>query len=308
MVGADDDGLVAAMRGTPFVEVSIFDPDATRVDQLRRQLDKAGIYGRMTVHQSSLSNLLLPPYLAHHLVVSPAQTKLLLADQRLLARLYESVRPYGGLMCLMTTDADAAKAALASAALANAKIDSIDGCVIVQRVGSLPGSGTWTHQYGNVANTIKSDDQLVKLPLGVLWYGGVSHEDVLPRHGHGPPEQVVGGRLFIEGMDTLTARDVYTAAFCGNASSVTSAHMMSTSMIRTRLHHWILLTTRCTFLVLTVVARTTSLQRIASTFSKSRLAMYWIQPLVKRWSTSSYRKRTRAHRANGAISVSWMMC
>ena len=30
-----------------------------------------------------------------------------------------------------------------------------------------------------------------------------------PRHGHGPPEQIVGGRLFIEGMD-LSARDVYT--------------------------------------------------------------------------------------------------
>ncbi len=34
--------------------------------------------------------------------------------------------------------------------------------------------------------------------------------DVLPRHGHGPPEQVIGGRLFIEGMNSLSCRDVYT--------------------------------------------------------------------------------------------------
>jgi len=34
--------------------------------------------------------------------------------------------------------------------------------------------------------------------------------DVLPRHGHGPSEQIVGGRLFLEGMDGLSARDVYT--------------------------------------------------------------------------------------------------
>ena len=34
--------------------------------------------------------------------------------------------------------------------------------------------------------------------------------DVLPRHGHGPSEQVAGGRLFIEGMSSLSARDVYT--------------------------------------------------------------------------------------------------
>ena len=78
------------------------------------------------------------------------------------------------------------------------------------REGALPGAGTWTHQYGNVANTSKSDDRLVRLPLGLLWFGGNTHADVLPRHGHGPPEQVLGGRLFIEGVNSLSARDVYT--------------------------------------------------------------------------------------------------
>ena len=47
-------------------------------------------------------------------------------------------------------------------------------------------------------------------PLGLLWFGGSSNLDVLPRHGHGPPEQVIGGRLFIEGMNSLNCRDVYT--------------------------------------------------------------------------------------------------
>ena len=50
----------------------------------------------------------------------------------------------------------------------------------------------------------------MKLPLGILWFGGSSNLDVLPRHAHGPSEQVVGGRLFIEGIDCLSARDVYT--------------------------------------------------------------------------------------------------
>jgi outer membrane protein assembly factor BamB len=57
---------------------------------------------------------------------------------------------------------------------------------------------------------VKSDDRIVRAPLGVLWFGGVPNADVLPRHGHGPSEQVVGGRLFIEGMDCISARDVYT--------------------------------------------------------------------------------------------------
>ncbi len=115
-------------------------------------------------------------------------------------------------MCLLCSndDGDSVEKQIAAASLENAQVDRQPWGVRVKRAGSLPGSGTWTHQYGNIANTIKSEDKRVKLPLGVLWYGGVSHEDVLPRHGHGPPEQVVGGRLFIEGINTLTARDVYT--------------------------------------------------------------------------------------------------
>jgi len=46
--------------------------------------------------------------------------------------------------------------------------------------------------------------------LGILWFGGNSNLDVLPRHGHGPSEQVIDGRLIIEGINSISARDVYT--------------------------------------------------------------------------------------------------
>jgi hypothetical protein len=55
-----------------------------------------------------------------------------------------------------------------------------------------------------------SQDQLVKAPLGLLWFGGTSHEGILPRHGHGPQPQVLDGRLIIEGVDLLRALDIYT--------------------------------------------------------------------------------------------------
>ena len=61
-----------------------------------------------------------------------------------------------------------------------------------------------------MANTMMSRDLRVRTPLGLLWFGGPSHEGVLPRHGHGPTPQVVGGRLFIEGRDFIRAVDVYT--------------------------------------------------------------------------------------------------
>jgi outer membrane protein assembly factor BamB len=51
---------------------------------------------------------------------------------------------------------------------------------------------------------------MVKAPLGILWFGGNSNLDVLPRHGHGPGEQVIDGRLIIQGVGSISARDVYT--------------------------------------------------------------------------------------------------
>ena len=85
-----------------------------------------------------------------------------------------------------------------------------DSRVVATRVGALTGAADWTHQYGDVSNTVKSNDSRVQLPLGVLWFGGSSNLDVLPRHGHGPPEQVVAGRLYVQGMNSLSCRDVYT--------------------------------------------------------------------------------------------------
>ena len=194
---------------SPFVQLAIVDPDPTRVDQLRRRLDRADLYGRVTVHHSAPHTFRAPQYVANMVFVDPHLTAT--ADRRLLAELYRSVRPYGGVLHLLTNTGQPAVAArVAAAGLEQAEIEITPDSVLVRRVGALPGSADWTHQYGDVANTIKSDDQRVKLPLGLLWFGGNSNADILPRHGHGPPEQVVGGRLFVQGINQLSARDVYT--------------------------------------------------------------------------------------------------
>jgi len=87
------------------------------------------------------------------------------------------------------------------------------GCVrdgTMVRRGALPGAGWWTHQYGDAGQSVTSDDDLVRGPLGLLWFGGPSNDDVLPRHGHGPSPLVLDGRLFIEGRDMVRAIDIYT--------------------------------------------------------------------------------------------------
>ncbi len=206
---ADDHRVEALASNSPFVQLAVIDDDASVVDRLRRQFDEAGIYGHVTTHHAEPGAFLPPKYVANMVFVG--RDVLAMADRGLLTRLYESVRPYGGVMTLLSDEKTAQLASRVRAMnLEQAEVQEIDDGVLVRRVGALPGSADWTHQYGDVANTIKSNDKRVKLPLGILWFGGSSNMDVLPRHGHGPPEQVVGGRLFIQGTNSLSARDVYT--------------------------------------------------------------------------------------------------
>jgi len=210
--GLEDAALLEAVVAESRLHVVVVDPDGTRVERLRRQFDRAGWYGkRVALHVGQPGVFEAPPYFANLVVVEAALTPAL--TNGFVARtVYESVRPYGGVLCLRTDGpgAEMLGEILSGFDLPKARIRAEGSLVTVVREGALPGAAEWTHQYGNVANTVKSDDQLVRLPLGLLWFGGPSNMDVLPRHGHGPSEQVAGGRLIIEGMSGFSARDVYT--------------------------------------------------------------------------------------------------
>ncbi len=210
---AADENLVSAVAArAPFEQLAVVDEQADRVERLRTEWDRAGLYGRVTAHVGSPQSFAAPPYLAHMLFVGKSMAERISLEADLARTLYESVRPYGGTMYLLVDPADRAKIAgrMSALGLEQADVEVGDAGVVIRRVGALPGSADWTHLHGDIANRRKSDDRRVQLPLGLLWFGGSSNMDVLPRHGHGPPQQVVGGRLFIQGINSLSARDVYT--------------------------------------------------------------------------------------------------
>jgi len=172
------------------MHVIAIDPDERKVETLRRIMDSAGLYGRRFVAQvGTAETAALPPYLATLLV---SETALPESQETGTEKtgLYRVLRPYGGIACQLSADGSTQVAATCR--------------------GPLPGSAPWTHQYGDAGNSVVSQDDRVKLPLGLLWFGGPPNDPVLPRHGHGPQPQVVGGRLFIEGENMLRAVDVYT--------------------------------------------------------------------------------------------------
>jgi len=215
-------GLVLGLRTGRLAEelvrqshlsVIALDPDAAKVEAVRRRLDAAGLLGpRLAVRQGDPFALGLPPYFASLVASEDIEAAGWEAGPRFADRMFQALRPYGGAACLALGEAEHGALArwLAETGVAQAALRRANGLSLVRREGALPGAANWTHQYADAANTVVSRDDRVRLPLGILWFGGSSHEKTLPRHGHGPSHLVVDGRLFIEGPDGLRAMDIYT--------------------------------------------------------------------------------------------------
>lgn len=192
------------------LQVVAVDPDPAKVRAIREKMAAAGLHGaRFSAIEGTPSTVGLPPYLCN-LIVSESPE----ATTAFAATAFHSLRPYGGQAALILTDDASARISELIGQdeknFAGAKLERSGRLTRLIRAGALPGAADWTHQYGDPAQTVVSKDANVKAPLGVLWFGGPSHDGILPRHGHGPSPQVAGGRLFIEGADLLRCVDVYT--------------------------------------------------------------------------------------------------
>jgi len=212
--GVGEGSLVLALLQASDVNVLAVDPDAAKVDSLRTKLVDAGLYGRRaTVIVGTPESLELPPYFATTMFCEDLVAAGVKLDPASLSRVYASLRPFGGAALFHLDEANRGKlvTGVRDASLSQAEIRQTNKTdTLLVRSGPLEGSADWTHEHADASNTRVSQDNLVKTPLGILWFGGPSHDVILPRHGHGPQPQVVEGRVIIEGPDILRATDVYT--------------------------------------------------------------------------------------------------
>jgi len=213
LLGSGNGEILSELLRQSKLYIIVLEANSSKAKSLRRKLDNAGLYGsRAAVLIGDITSIQMPPYIAELIVVEDIDTAGF-NNNAFLNSLFSSLRPYGGTACLQlrTQQRSIFSRQFKELELPCGKIENDGNLTLLRRVGSLPGSAPWTHQYGDIANTVCSKDQLVKTPLGLLWFGDRSDfTDVLPRHGHGPAEQVIGGRLFIEGPNCLSSRDVYT--------------------------------------------------------------------------------------------------
>ncbi len=213
MLGAGSGDLLRELLGRSQMHVVVAEADGQRVRELRDELVGADMYGRRAaVIEADPAGLAVQPYLFSMVVSEDARAAGLHSDAIALAAALNRLRPYGGVAWLGGTNVS--QQAL-DEALAVVDADRVSAEVhadhlTAQRSGPLTGAGQWTHQHHDPANTLVSQEQRARLPLGVLWFGGPNNHDILPRHSGGPRPHVVAGRQVYLGVETIGARCVYT--------------------------------------------------------------------------------------------------
>lgn len=183
------------------------DADEKKVAAARAALLPTGLYGpRITVDHLDLALMPYSSYFANLIVSDSAEPVGVPVD---VAR---HLKPVGGKFCFKATPKTATWLAETKLGEEKAKITNADGWSVLTRA-TLPGASSWSHQYGNAANTSSTDDRRIKGGLSVLWYGDPGPGQVVNRHDGAVGPISTNGRLFVQGQDSVMAYDAYNGQF-----------------------------------------------------------------------------------------------
>jgi outer membrane protein assembly factor BamB len=186
---------------------------------LRHRLSGSGLYGhRITVADWELETL--PDYFANLIVCED-----LLRNGRTDVspeEVFRVLKPYGGVAVLSLSaespgpfkGADPGEiSGWFEAAVSGGPVrKDTEGSWLAYTRGSLEGAGNWTEEYGNPGNTACSNDELVKGPLGILWFGEPGSKKMMDRHAKSQSPLSMGGRMFIQGEEVVMAYDAYNGS------------------------------------------------------------------------------------------------
>lgn len=194
--GSGDGRLAAALAERSQARVIGCDDDPERVATARAALVGRGLYGSRAV-------ILPVPSLRTPLDVERFADLAVVTGPEAAAAL-PLVRP-GGLVAVSDAGAAAAEAAGFTDA---GRLADATGWRLLRRP-TPPGQGSWTHQYGGSDNTAYGGESLggarAADDLRPLWIGRPGPRDQADRSGRKPSPLAAGGRLYVQGLDRITA-------------------------------------------------------------------------------------------------------
>lgn len=221
VVGSEQGRLAYELARNSELKIVGVEPDAAKVAAAREALDRAGLYGnRVLIIQADPADMPLANYFAN-LVVSDTLllTGNLPTNPGQIAR---RIKPCGGTICLGgpasapgRSDRWATNKLQPWLATLNIRAETMeaDEAYVTATRGTLPGAGSWSHQYGDVANTSMSEDYRVKGGMGVLWYGDPGPASMVNRHEAAAAPLSTYGRMFIQGIESILCYDAYNGSF-----------------------------------------------------------------------------------------------
>ncbi len=179
-----DGSLIYELAKTTNLKIIALEKDKRKVDIARNKLNRSGLYGkRAVIFHGDKNTVPLPDYFAN-LIISQKSVDTGIPEDPEPEYLHFH-RPCGGRM-----------------------ITGDPGEMKISVRGALDGSGQWTHQYHDPANTAISEDFIVNGNLEMLWFKD-SDFDMPSRHGRGVAPLFKDGLLFVAGNDWIRTVDAY---------------------------------------------------------------------------------------------------
>jgi len=200
------------------LKIVAIDDNIESVENARKTLDQAGIYGiQVSVHHGSLSKLPYTDYFAN-LIVSD---RVLISGSLpgIASEMFRVLRPFGGIIgqpeMASNVDEELSLSELEEWKKQCSKPEwkeTGEGkrWAIIQR-HVLPNSGEWTHQYAEPGNSACSGDSLVKENMQIQWFGAPGPRPMVDRHHRALAPLWKDGRLFVPaaGENRIIAVDAY---------------------------------------------------------------------------------------------------
>ncbi|MBM4090507.1 MAG: methyltransferase domain-containing protein [Planctomycetes bacterium] len=211
VLGCRTGGLLLALANRTELQICCLESDPRHVAAARQTLDASGLYGsRVIVEQGDLDQAPFSDYFANLVVSESALVSGQLPGGAREA--FRMLKPLGGTLFIgqpaaangVAKPLDKARMHqwLAEAGIDGGTVRDDDGLWLTFTRGSLPGAGGWTHQYAEPGNTACSDDQRIRCPLGVLWFGDPGPGQMAERHERAAAPLAVNGRMFVLGEGT----------------------------------------------------------------------------------------------------------
>ena len=209
IVGGGDGRLAVALAERSSLTIEVIEEDANTITAGRRFLLGRKLHGgRVNLVKGTPRQLPYPPY-NFNLVID--LSSLAGPEGAKASELVRVTRPLGGTLVLREEGKKTPKELQDMIEAKELKTVSTKGLLVLRR-GKIPGSANWSHNYATAGNTYCSEDQAVKGPFGILWYGEPGPRQRVDRHARGPVPLVIDGIVFLTGYDLVMAYDVYNGS------------------------------------------------------------------------------------------------